>query len=163
MTNIFFDIETDSLDPTVIHCACVRNPRGEFSYTHPMDFITGFSKGMSSPTGEVSEYNLIGHNIIGFDLPVLQKLWGVNYCIEPDIFNDSKVKIIDTLVWSRYLYPDRPGGHSLEAWGERLGHLKLEHKNFTTYTPEMLEYCKNDVLLTEKVYNHLLTKEMQSL
>mgnify|MGYP000861899105 CR=1 FL=1 len=151
--NIFFDIETDSLDPTVIHCVCMRSDNGhEQSYVHPVNFSRALTF--------LNNANIIGHNILGFDLPVLQKLWGINYCIEPDIFGDTKCTIIDTLVWSRYLYPDRPGGHSLETWGERLGHPKMEHKDFATYTPEMLEYCKNDVLLTEKVYNYLLTKEM---
>lgn len=156
MVNIFFDIETDSLDPTVIYCLVMKN-----AFKNEEMVVTKKEHWNLSCHNE--HFNLIGHNILGFDLPVLQKLWGLNYCIEPDLFCGAKCTIIDTLVWSRYLYPDRPGGHSLEAWGERLGHPKMEHKDFTTYTPEMLEYCKNDVLLTEKVYNHLLTREVQSL
>lgn len=158
--NIFFDIETDSLDPTVIHCMYVKAQVGpDIALTNAGE-VTGYMARLNTLKDAGYYFNLIGHNIIGFDLPVLQKLWGINYCIEPDIFGDTKCTIIDTLVWSRYLYPDRPGGHSLETWGERLGHPKMEHKDFATYTPEMLEYCKNDVLLTEKVYNYLLTKEM---
>lgn len=158
--NIFFDIETDSLDPTVIHCLYMQTLIGGDQVFVNQEQVSGYFKRSNIFNDAGYNFNLIGHNILRFDLPVLQKLWGINYCVEPDIFCGVKCTIIDTLVWSRYLHPDRPGGHSLESWGGRLGFPKKEHKDFTTYTPEMLEYCKNDVLLTEKVYNHLLTKEM---
>lgn len=79
---------------------------------------------------------LIGHNIIQFDIPVLRKLFGLRV-------DDSKLR--DTLVISRTLYPDRPGGHSLGAWGERLGNYKSEFGDFSQYSEAMLQYCKQDV------------------
>jgi DNA polymerase-1 len=93
---------------------------------------------------------LIGHNIIGYDLPLLKRLYG--WTPGPD------VRIIDTLILSRLLDPDR-GSHSLDAWGERLGYSKGEYSDWSRYTPEMLSYCQRDVEVTRRLYAHLL-KEM---
>ena len=54
----------------------------------------------------------IGHNIIGFDVPVLNKFFG------NDIFKHCK--ITDTLVLSRLFNPILEGGHSLKNWGKKL-------------------------------------------
>ena len=64
---------------------------------------------------------LCGHNIIEFDIPVLEKL---------NMFK-FEGRIVDTLVMSRTLNPDRDGGHSLAAWGKRLGHKKPEHEDWS--------------------------------
>jgi hypothetical protein len=90
---------------------------------------------------------LVGHNILGYDLPAVWKCSGEW---------KSKPLILDTLVLSRFLHPERYGGHSLAAWGERLNFPKTDFTDFTTYTPEMLEYCKNDVLLNYRVLIELL-------
>lgn len=97
---------------------------------------------------------LIGHNIIGFDLALFKKLYDFEYSGE----------LIDTLVVSRLQYPDRPkpkdytgkAVHSVEAWGYRFGHHKPTHEDWSRYTPEMLHRCKEDVLITEKIYYALL-------
>jgi len=88
---------------------------------------------------------LIGHNIIQFDIPVLSKLYG---------FVPTGT-VTDTLVQSRLLYPDRPGGHSLRAWGDRLGADKGEFSDFSGYSEEMLEYCRQDIRTNHAVYQHL--------
>jgi hypothetical protein len=49
---------------------------------------------------------------------------------------------------------------SLEAWGNRLGHPKTEHKDFTCLTPELLEYCANDTTLTA-LYSVALLERMR--
>lgn len=90
---------------------------------------------------------LIGHNIIGYDLPLLKRLYGW----EPA----KGTRIVDTLILSRLLNPDR-GSHSLDAWGERLGYPKGEHNEWERYSPEMLSYCQRDVELTRQVYLALL-------
>jgi len=101
---------------------------------------------------------IIGHNILKFDLPVLKKLYDFEYDGE----------LIDTLVVSRLLYPDRPkpkgyigkANHSISAWGYRVGRGKPDHNEWDRFSPEMLHRCREDVLITELVYYELL-KEMK--
>ena len=90
----------------------------------------------------------VGHNIIGFDAPVIKKIIGVDL--------HEKGKVIDTLVLSRLFDPVREGGHSLKSFGERLKFGKLDFKDFSEYSDEMLEYCIRDVELTERVLGYLL-------
>lgn len=117
--------------------------------------------------------HLVGHNVIKFDFLVL-KLFGVldyeiGYLGKPDFLFGEEVKIIDTLILSRLLNPDRHLGHSLHSWGERLknntktdfrqlcinkGYIqKTDEKGaeFKQYCSEMLTYCitpENKVLST---------------
>jgi DNA polymerase I-like protein with 3'-5' exonuclease and polymerase domains len=93
----------------------------------------------------------IGHNIIAFDIPVLEKLFGIA----------RAPRILDTLVVSRLLYTDRSGGHSLESYGERLGFAKLEAPGFTEFTPGLLTYCVRDVELNARVLS-LLESELNN-
>lgn len=105
---------------------------------------------------------VVGHNIISFDMPCLAKLYGFRH-----------PNILDTLVMSRCIFPDLRendfkrrefpaklvGSHSLKAWGHRLGEFKDEHGEQETWevcTPEMIEYCKQDVVVTRSVYNSLM-------
>ncbi len=90
----------------------------------------------------------VGHNIIGFDAPVIKKIIGIDL--------HDKGKVIDTLVLSRLFNPSREGGHSLKSFGERLKFGKLDFKNFSEYSDEMLEYCIRDVELTERVLGYLI-------
>jgi len=92
----------------------------------------------------------IGHNIIGFDVPVLNKFFG------HDIFKHCK--ITDTLVLSRLFNPILDGGHSLKNWGKKLGQNKIQFEQFDFLTEDMLTYCRNDVALTEKLYHFLIRK-----
>lgn len=93
---------------------------------------------------------VVGHNLIGFDIPVLKRLWNVGI---------EQHQISDTLILSRLLNPVLEGGHSLRAWGQRLGDHKID---FTDYdgglSDEMIDYCKQDVHLTVRLYKHLLNE-----
>ena len=91
-----------------------------------------------------------GHNLIGYDLPVLERLWGVSVAPE---------RIVDTLVLSRLFDPSRQGGHSLRAWGETLGFPKGDHDDWSMLSDAMIEYCKRDVEVTEAVHKSL-TRDM---
>ncbi len=99
-------------------------------------------------------HTLVGHNIIGFDLPALEKIF------EKRISKDTK--IFDTLVASRLCYPDRPGGHKLQEWGVRLGYPKGEVEQWGILNAKLLEYCEQDVRLTRRVYD-LMLRETKGL
>jgi len=88
----------------------------------------------------------IGHNIIGFDLPVLQSHF-------PDLAPhlDSSLST-DTLVCSRLFNANAPGGHSLDAWGQRLKSPKILFKDFSKLSLEMIHYCKQDIEVSLKIY-----------
>ena len=91
---------------------------------------------------------IIGHNIIGYDIPLIKKLYNVDL--------DKDKEIIDTLVLSRLSNPVREGGHSLEKWGYRLGGIqKQQHEDWTMFTPEMLVRCKKDTKINKTLFNYL--------
>lgn len=95
---------------------------------------------------------IIMHNGIAFDLPVLQKNWNVTMRLS---------QVYDTLVASRLLNPSLEGGHSLAAWGQRLGFPKGDFSDWDGgLTPEMETYCIQDTLVTQKLYD-VLTNELK--
>lgn len=137
------DIETDSLQPTKIHCIVAKvlktSERHVWDNTDPSNLHQ-----FKSWSSTVDKF--IMHNGVSFDAPTLNKLLNTN--IELD-------QIIDTLILSQLFNPMRENGHSLSAWGDKLAFPKMEFEDYSIYTEEMLEYCKNDVELTELVYNKL--------
>ena len=93
---------------------------------------------------------IIMHNGISFDAPVLRETWKIS--IMPS-------QVCDTLVLSRLLSPSLDGGHGLESWGNRLGFPKGEFNDWDGgLTPEMEEYCIQDTLVTQKLYEHLTSE-----
>ena len=158
MSRCIFDIETDGLLETVtkVHCIVIydidNDQMKSFSGEETLDglfLLKNFSE-------------IIGHNILNFDLPVLKKIF--KYEPEPTQI------IRDTLVWSKLVYPNRGqrdadnkaidkdqyGRHSLKSWGQRLNFPKNEFDEFEEFTQDMLEYCENDVELNYKLYCKLL-------
>ena len=166
MSRLVFDLETNNLLPKVsrIHCMAI------------VDVDTGdkfiFNDEFNSSTSTISDGldmldradQIIGHNIINYDLQVLKKLkrW------------EPKAEVRDTLVLSRLIFPDirdgdfkrrqkndefppkMVGSHSLKAWGYRLGDLKgsfKEQHGFDVWCPEMEEYCMQDSSITSKLYS----------
>lgn len=146
MTAYVFDIEADGLQPTKIFCVVAMNTETGKVYEYGPDQIKQGVQLLQNAD------KLIGHNILGYDIPVIKNLMGVD-------LDDGSIKIVDTLVLSRLFNPAREGGHGLEGWGYRLRHRKIEYDNFEYYTPEMLKYCKQDVSLNYKVYRHLSRTE----
>lgn len=149
MKYFIIDIEANGLiNPTKIHCVVVEDLDTDkvWEFTNQKKFIDWLYWVFQYKAIEHSIY-FIGHNIIEYDWPVLKKLW---HSFIPEI------TLIDTLVLSRLYSPKLEGGHSLEAWGQRLNFPKLEFNDFSKFTPEMLEYCKQDVKLTKKLYQKLI-------
>lgn len=90
---------------------------------------------------------VIGHNIVGFDAPVLLKQWNLHI---------PTPKQRDTLVMSRLYNPSLEGGHSLDSWGKRFGDHKIDFHDYDGgLSDEMVEYCRQDVALTTRLYKHL--------
>ena len=139
-SKIVFDIEADGLYPNNVWCIVAKELDGKIHTFDNTQIHEGIKFLQEADT-------LIGHNIIGYDIPVLEKLYDVKF----------NCKVEDTLVMSRLFNPVRENGHALKAWGWRVGMLKQEQpEDFDSYTPEMLEYCIQDVKLNEAVYKFLI-------
>ena len=141
MTSLVFDIETDDLNATRIWCLVAQDAHTKRVFKYDPDHI---EEGIALLQ---KADKLIGHNIIGFDVPVIKKLYGIDL--------SDHCALVDTLVLSRLFHPTREGGHSLDSWGFRLKYPKIEFDDYIRYTPEMLEYCEGDVLLNTRLYWHL--------
>jgi len=155
---LVFDIETDGLydKVTKVFCIVIYDINREETFAYGPDRIDDALAHLA--TGDV----LIGHNVIFYDVPVLQKLHSFN----------CKARILDTLICTRLiwpkeklydldvqLYPEVPknyrGMAGLKAWGYRLSDNKIEFKDFSEYSEEMLVYCKQDVSVTSKLWRHI--------
>ena len=134
---IYLDLEADGLNPTRIWCVVTRE--------NGVNTVHRNSKSLCKALeGSVS---VVGHNLIGYDLPVLKRLWGVSVAPE---------RIVDTLVLSRLYDPSRAGGHSLKVWGELLGFPKGDHDDWSCLSTAMIEYCERDTEVTEAVHKQLV-------
>jgi len=141
MLSLVFDIETDDLKATKLWCIVAQDLDSNKLYRFaPHQLESGLEFLQSAD-------RLVGHNIIGFDIPVIKKLTGVDL---------SKKKLADTLVLSRLFNPVREGGHSLEMWGYRLNCKKIEFDDYSEYSKEMMDYCVQDVILNTQVYHRLV-------
>ena len=146
MKQIILDIEANGLKPDTIWCLVAKEVEHGTTNTFIGDDIFEFADWV--------RYNgithICGHNIIGYDLPVLERLTGFKW----------EGSIQDTLVMSRLAHPHREGGHSLASWGTRLDFEKGDHNEWGEFSWDMVDYCKRDVELTQLVYAHLM-KELE--
>ena len=133
MTTVIVDIETDSLTATKIHCIVARC----YKTNKVKTWVGQECKDFAVWSNQIDTF--IMHNGISFDAPVLNRLTGSNIKLN---------QVRDTLIESQLYNPIRDDGHSLEAWGKRLGYEKGDFNDFSEYTPEMLEYCKRDTEVT---------------
>jgi DNA polymerase-1 len=140
MITAIVDIETDALDATLIHCIVARN----YSDGKEKVWVGDECKEFASWSKRIDKF--IMHNGVSFDAPILNRLTGSNIKVN---------QVRDTLIESQLYNPIRDGGHSLASWGERLRFPKGDFNTFDMYTPEMLEYCRQDVRLTHKVAQQL--------
>ena len=163
--DLIIDIEADGLIPNVtkIHCigmSVVESSAGQvFANQEPYDCLDDALEIMSGAR------SITGHNLIGYDLPVLKKILG---------WTPSKsTQIIDTLVLSRLCHTNLYeidvkersisnklyGSHSLNAWGQRIGVLKKtlgaqDDDVWHKFTPAMADYCVQDVSVTAHLKYH---------
>ena len=157
----FFDIETNAIedwtklsDLKTVHCLAIHDNTGTYAFSGE-SVITGLER--------LKKYDaIVGHNSIGFDYPALYKMYGFQHQM-----------VLDTALMARCIHPDIRtsdfqrdgfekeliGSHSLKAWGKRVGVLKDDHgetEDWTTCTPEMIEYCKQDTYVTYRIYEHFI-------
>lgn len=143
---LFIDTETDGIKYTKIWCACTFDPdTNESKDFHINNNFNGF-------IDYIKDYDeIIGHNFIGFDRYVLKEFFN---------YSTPLKKITDTLTLSKMFNPELEGGHSMEAWGQRIGTFKKEHEDWSKFTPDMLERCRTDVQLNYKIHSYL-THQLQ--
>jgi len=146
-----FDLESDGLlnEATKVHCGVFKN----ITTSVVTKFRPEAIKDMISFMDSIDV--LIGHNVIGFDFPLLERLYNYKY----------KGKKVDTLVMSRLLNPKRlvppqcpnkKAPHGVEAWGYRVGRGKPEHNEWGVFSEEMLHRCSEDVEIQHLIYKALL-------
>lgn len=144
MVYTVIDIETDGLLETVtkIHCLSYKIilANGEVckkisltDYNDIIDFIT-------------KQETIVGHNIIRYDIPVLEKLLEIKI----------NANLIDTLGLSWYLYPMRTR-HGLEKWGEDLGVPKPIIKDWENLDiSDYIHRCESDVEINTRLFKKQL-------
>jgi len=159
---LLWDIETDGFDVSTIHVIAAMNLDTQETWSFgPGEIEQGVQLLQSAS-------ELIGHNIISFDIPALQKIY--------PHFDVSDMKVTDTLVLSRLIrsnlknddfirgwtsedFPRKYiGSHGLKAWGIRLGVHKGdfgETTDWSEWTPEMQQYCEQDVAVTYALWHEL--------
>jgi uncharacterized protein YprB with RNaseH-like and TPR domain len=169
--NLLFDLETDGLYNTVsrIHCVAIKDLGNNETYVFN-------DQGSRDPIARAITMlegadTIIGHNAIGFDIPVIQKFY--------PWFTHKRP--LDTLILSRLYHPDllaldrkvdadgkaacrwkhMPlqllGRHSLEAYGYRLGEYKgsfAKTTDWKEWSQEMEDYMVQDVQVTHKLWKH---------
>jgi hypothetical protein len=178
MSTILFDIETNGFmdrEDLRAHCAVAVDIDTEEWYMYRPGEMEEFADWIQKAD------RLVGHNIAGFDLPVLERLYpGFKFSGEIwDTLFASRLIFISNL-FERSIALQRSSGkhrrvqearmpsrllnsHSLEAWGYRLNTRKSTdfssaENAFEIYTPEMLAYCRQDVETNLELY-HYLKKE----
>lgn len=169
MNAIVLDIESNDLYPyqTETWTICLKRVGAESLTLNPFKSTKGAVK--QAVLDFIFKYPdpiVVGHNILGFDCWVLWKDFGLNTHVGKDTICGRPVTFFDTLFASQFLYPDRDGGHSLRSWGDRFGNFKIDYRSvaielgiiqpheneFCRWSPEMDEYCLQDVALTEQVF-----------
>lgn len=127
---------------------------------------------------------IIFHNGIKYDAIVLQLFRVLDYKVFYELdengnngsFFGKPLKITDTLLLSKFLYPDRFFGHGLEPWGRQLGDYKTDYRQvcidkgyidakspkgeeFKAYYPELVSYCDQDTNVTSAILNKLIEEK----
>lgn len=184
---LIFDCETNGLIPELdtIHCIAIRDIANGITYRandHGSDLSVEDALRilMEAP-------DICGHNIIGFDIPAIQKVYP---------WFKPKGRVWDTLIMSQLMFTDLTnddfnrirqhereaaagrrkaeifpkkliGKHSLEAWGWRMGVWKGDYSDvmkargldpWAEWNQEMDDYCVQDIRVTAKLYDKLMAQ-----
>jgi len=155
MNTLTLDIETNGLNSkkNVITCICAKASNGgefRFSNKKEKEILLHFYNWILSYSKE--KYMLVAHNGIRFDIPFIIERSKQN-SLDNKILLFQKYKIYDTMniisKWMKldeladlYSLPKKTGNgtHAIELFNEN----KFD---------ELMVYCWDDVVLTERVFN----------
>ncbi len=178
MKKLIVDIETNAIsdwerlsDLHTIHCIVLLDCETGELYSYNSQTLGAVERAIELIAAAET---IIGHNAIGFDWPALVH-WTKNVWGNPELLHLDPPFVVDTKVMAACIHPDMKsedfvrddfprnlaGSHSLKAWGIRLGVLKDDHgatEDWSEWSPEMEEYCKQDVRVTYALYRYLLDK-----
>lgn len=136
------DIETDGLDARQIWCLCaVNTATGEEVVLTDTEAINVW---IADRLADGCVF--IGHNLVSFDVPVLNRLAKTKIPVS---------RVVDTFVMSMHYSPSLAGGHSLDAWGTRVGSPKGEWNDWSQLSDGMVEYCLRDCRVNRLVWIRL--------
>lgn len=140
MSTLIFDAEADNLvkDLTKIHCICTQDLD-----TLEIEAYYGSEKEIYN--GLLALYNadrIVGHNIVGFDIPAFKKLY-------PRWVYKS---FDDTFILSSILHPLRLA-HSIESYARG---YKVENEDWTCLTHNMVDRCVIDTMVCTDIYKDQL-------
>ena len=157
-TLLVFDLEGDGLyeDITRVWCICtkeVETGEEKWFFDEQLGGVRSSGSILDGLEYVCMADTTIGHNIINYDFRVFHKLFGKR----------PQGRVLDTLILSQLLRPDRYGGHSLDAWGERVGRKKPEHEDWSKFSPEMLHRCSEDVRINLSVYRRLIEEAKEPI
>lgn len=184
---LIFDIETNGLIPEMdrVHCIAMRDTIKGITY-RANDH--GAKLGIEGSLRILMDApDICGHNIIGFDIPAIQKIYPwfkpigrvwdtliMSQLMFTDLFNDDVKRVRqherDANAGRRTaaIYPKKlMGKHSLEAWGWRMGVWKGDYSDimkaqgldpWAEWNQEMDDYCVQDIRVTAKLYDKLMVQ-----
>lgn len=173
--DLVFDIEANGLleESTSIHCICGNYINDGEILSDKFSLYNNLLNKDTILSYFTRADKIIGHNIIKYDIPMLKKFYDI------DLINLLGIeRIVDTYILSQLFFPDRQlprgcptavfnpiikkikkiGPHSLEAWGYRVGHKKIEIHDWREFNQDIIERCEIDVLINAKAY-FLMMKE----
>ena len=144
MKYVIFDVESNGLldQATTLHC---------LSYAI-YDGKTELAKGSLTDPSQIKEFilkqdTLVGHNIIAYDVPLLEKLLEIKI----------EAKLIDSLAMSFYLYPIKGQLHGLAAWGEKMGFGKPVVEDWENQPIEVyIHRCESDVEINARSFHFMM-------
>jgi DNA polymerase-1 len=186
MRHAIFDLETDGLldEVTIVHLLVIKD--AETRVSHVFSHQSG-----ARPIAEGLELLanaelVIGHNITGYDCPVLEKL----HCLVIPWQKQRDTMVLSRLCWAEQKRLDMDGKKSkkkwalrlpgqmigrssLEAWGYRLGMHKGDYEGDTriadekerkarkweAWNPDMEAYGIQDVEVTTKLWDRIVAEE----
>ena len=134
-----FDIETDGFNPTKIHVVSWMDDDGYLHSTHNYELMREFF---------LNADTLIGHNIVRYDAPVVEKILGIKL----------DARLIDTLPLAWYINHHLQK-HGLAQYGEMYGVPKPKIDDWEGLTPQEYKHrCEEDVKINTRLWRDLNIK-----